>query len=303
MKPCCVVLITILSASCAESPISPPVLPPLQESVITGAVPITSDGLIDLYSPLTSSAEIDEVRAAQIAEAYIPMFAGYFRGMLEREHGAPIDFDALEIVRVAYAQSPYDPPAWLSMPAQKAHGSYYLVSFANDQVLVLTLAVAARSTDLGIRPDGLIQFPLVSGNEFEIFAWPRATVNHLPALPERAVQIAYAESGVRIARAPELYLPGAHEREDGAFLRPSNRKARWRLEFERPVRAVIHNAQDTLVTSLYLTLEGQWQIPALEQSPHIRIMYIPDHESPEPTFATILRIPQYPTKFVDVELR
>lgn len=154
------------------------------------------------------------------------------RETLERHHGGAVDWERVrpgpEPPRPA--ASPHPPPSDTLHPAlRRAMGPFWLVPLEWDSRPVAVVAVSALADNLQLSPAGTVsrRDPGTGGNEFQFAGISRGSPTVIPLAPEQAVAFAAQATGKRVARVPELLLPGRHT---------TAVYARWRVELEAPVR-------------------------------------------------------------------
>jgi hypothetical protein len=89
------------------------------------------------------------------------------------------------------------------------------------------VTVSAYNTDVSIDRKGLLQRPILSGNDFVARGISVDPARFSAISPERAVERVARLTGARISRAPELVLPGKEYHPTGAL---------WKLTLDRDVR-------------------------------------------------------------------
>ena len=167
------------------------------------------------------------------AVAALKAFGPGLRGYLEEGHGGPIDFSAVVPTRVYYATSAYDQtiPPEFNLAMRKLAGPYYMVVLSSsEEAPVVSVAVSAYNTDIGVQAGQLVYRNTEEGHAFRLKGI-KATDDGLPLPPERAVQIASSAAGVRVAGSPRLQLSTVRQIPQAAW---------WRVPLERSVR--VHDA-------------------------------------------------------------
>lgn len=172
---------------------------------------------------------IDPGEARNIAIAVANTFGPGLRAFLEGERGGPIDFSALQGGRVFYGHSAYEQDLPPDSPAsyRKAAGPFYQVTLTNRGIPVISVAVSAYNTDIGIE-NGEIRFlSQRHGQDVVMHGIQSARQHEAPLSPERAVQVAAEKSGARVAGVPQLQLVGLRQGspDDGY----------WRIRLDRKV--------------------------------------------------------------------
>jgi hypothetical protein len=213
------------------------------------AASLDQHGLFVFPERQGDAQHIGAARAREIAVAEVATFERFNRTSLEKQRGAPIDFDALQPdARVYYAESPYvqDIPSDVHPALRKYAGPYYLVTMSDKTGPVLSVAVSAYDTDVAIQ-NGRIILPQRNGGDFRVQAV--RTSAGLPVAPEQAARIASEALRVGISAVPELVLPS------NSYV---PQVARWRLQLARPT--TVRGARSRRVRdvqTVYVGLGGQ----------------------------------------------
>ena len=246
-----VLLVFALSAACDRAAIAPSSesataqLPDIAGMVVGPAADaLGADGQLRLavVAPnQTARTEISESQARKLAQAYVLTHARGERKILERDHGGPINLDALHVCgRVWYASSAFEPlPSDVPAAFHRIYGPWWLVTLCGPgEAPQVSVAVSAYSTELTIRSDGRLAYPPEFGEEMHVLGIPTKLAAGVPSAPERAVSIAARLTGVRVAGVPELIAP-----PPGQF----PQTARWRLPLERGVALTAGNGKGSPV--------------------------------------------------------
>ena len=175
------------------------------------------------YRPTISAEE-----AVTLANQWVARKATYVRAYLERGHGGPIDLAALRPDgRPIIAETPHQPlPAELANPWHKNWGPYYLVTFRQDDVPAVMVAVSAFATDLQIGPDGALSYTGNEGVRGNEFRWWGVPASGLVVSPELAAVVASQATGALVAERP-VYV-----RRQGRFVPTIGW---WRIALDRQV--------------------------------------------------------------------
>lgn len=249
-----VVLIVCASNGCHDPPLAPPLNQPDVTQWVTGAAAtaLDSKGHFVFASPVTEGARatITPPRASDLAAAYLRTFGGTpaFLGLLETQHGAPVNISRLApSPRLEFASSSYDtvPTAFPTIAARRA-GPLFIVRMLDTAIPVVNVSVSLYATEMNI-VSGLLSFPQQSGEEFQSFGDPRSQGYSYPVSPERATEIVGRETGARITQVPELLAPRAIY---------SIQFARWKLTLDRDV-ALRRSSDGASLTSrvIYVGME------------------------------------------------
>jgi hypothetical protein len=177
--------------------------------MLTGSARLNPSGEIEVMGPVpTEQPQVSASRADSLAQGWARVFAGMVRPSLERQRGAPLNIPALRVCGKTYfARSAFDPlPPALPGYAHRSFGPYWIVTICDGQTPAVSLAVSAYATDLTLA-DGRVGFPKSSGEEFKWMGIPAGSAG-LPFPPEEAVAAMFAQTGRRVAAAPELVIPG-----------------------------------------------------------------------------------------------
>ena len=229
---CMIVLGSVLAACTDGTPAAVRAVQPSSaalRAVVTGpaAAAVAVDGRFQLAAAPQSQGEISSTTANEIASAWLRSHASMIRDFIEKTHGGSVNFSKLSPCgRTLYAQSPFQPlPSDVPAPYRRPFGSWWLVTYCDDgQRPTVSVAVSALATELRIA-NGKLTFPSVSGNEIFALGIPSGHQGEYPISPEAAVQIAADQTGVRVAKVPELVIPLT---SDGP-----PQTARWRIALER----------------------------------------------------------------------
>ena len=172
------------------------------------------DGTFRLPSQRPSARpQIDEIRAREIASAFIATHLAGFRSALERDRGASIDVKSVTVCpRIFYAESAFeDLPSEVPGVYHRLYGPWWLATLCSPGgESVVALGISAYATELGIEA-GKLTYPAISGGEFRVVGIPPGEDNRLPITPEAAVRRAAGMANRRITAIPRLLLrlPGS----------------------------------------------------------------------------------------------
>lgn len=138
-------------------------------------------------------------------------FGIWHRPAWERQRGATISLAALTVGRHVYlAQTPYGPvPAGLHPSARKHFGPYYVMPLLENGIPAVMLAVSAYNTDMRIGADGQLILPRLDGNSFRHSGVPATLASFASLTPEEAIVIVSRAANQKVARLPEMVLPGS----------------------------------------------------------------------------------------------
>lgn len=176
---------------------------------------------------------VSEGYAGELAQAYLRSWGVYMQAAWNRQRGAPVAWDRLEMdTRILFAESPYQRFPDGYHPADRRYfGPRYLVHFRSGSSPVLTVAVSAYATDVQIRSDGTIALPPMAGNEFMTTAVSVdpsvGPSQYSPVTPEEAAVHVAELTGAKVAEVPRLILRGTDW--DPVL-------AQWRIVLDRSVR-------------------------------------------------------------------
>lgn len=202
----------------------------LQSSVVgAAAAALGSDGKFALAAQVNPvRRELSAAEASALSAAWLHGYAPMIREHLENEHGGPLRLaDLRQCGRPLYARSPLDPaPDSIPAPFTRPFGPWWLITFCAGRTPSVSVAVSAWATELRLQ-NGVLRFPLVSGNEFVATGIPAGHSGEFPSAPEDAVAYAAGRFSRRIAAVPELVMPL------NTVGMPQS--ARWRLRLERSV--------------------------------------------------------------------
>lgn len=248
-----------LLASCDRPPsAAQPLHPGDVRTFVTPAVAgqLTPEGRFPLVGPAPERyPQISPEKAAEIAVAWVRTFGSFFRPYYERDYGARIEFDELEVVSpVWYAAAVYEAVPEDASPAYRnAFGPHYLLYLGRQGVPVLGVSVAAFAGS-SIGADGVLTHPPHSGNEVIAYGVAPGRGFSYPVSPEQAARVAATASGARVAAPPELINP---HRDYHPY------HARWKITLERPVEVRRRSGRGALVTpELYVGPRGELLVPA-----------------------------------------
>lgn len=205
-----VLTVAALVVACHDSslPLTPN-RPTVAASFVTGNAAAHLDARGHFQLPMPAPAwpdeEIDAARAEAIAKIDVRVFDRSIRGWLEKEHGGPIDLDALSVCGPTYyADTPFDVmPAAAGTVYRVGLGPAWLVSFCDaDGVQVLSEAVPALATNIEIKGNLLIWRGGNLGGSIISSGVPPGMAIPLP--PEEAVRFAASLTGRRVSEVPQL---------------------------------------------------------------------------------------------------
>jgi len=262
-----------------------------------------ADGRVRLEAPTPLSAsavEISEIRARKLAAAFLISF--------------PKNIPLRLCGRSWYATSAFEPlPGWVPSGEHFSLGPWWLVSLCGKtERPLLSLAISAYATALGISTDGGLDFRSHEGGGLIPREIPKTMLYGLPMSPERAVEIAAKVSGARVAGVPELIAPGPGW---------SPQTAHWRLPLERSVTLSVRDSsgkvhringvKEIFVGTYWSRFPESVQIARVDQPNPQRLSRIsfpteiwrgqfrfrPD------TTVTIVRRANYPLRYLDVVRR
>ncbi len=206
---------TIVIGGCdaSRSPVSP--LPPDVTAIVTENVArsLDANGRFVLPAPEAPDASpiISEIRARQLAAAYLQSFGIFHVRWWERGRGGKLDLAELTVgPRVYFASTPYGPvPAGLFPSAKKLFGPFYIVPLYQRGSLAVLLGISAYNVDMEIGTDGELILPRFDGNGFIASGVPAGNSGWSAISPEEAATIVARMANRKVARVPELVLPGA----------------------------------------------------------------------------------------------
>lgn len=208
-------------------------------------------------SPPGGDGLISPSRAAELARAAVVTFAPLRRSYLEQQHGGSLAFATLKPGRPYFADTPYvlDLPSDVHPSVRKYLGPYYLVPMMQSDRQVLSIAVSAYDSDIGIER-GRIVFPVRHGNDF-IMQGVRGPHESAPVSPEQAARIAASTLGARVSEPPQLLLA------ERTFV---PQWARWRLTLEREVVVTGAKTGRTYSTrEVFVGPRGELSVATLDQ--------------------------------------
>lgn len=160
------------------------------------------------------------------------------RRFLEQQRGSRIEFSALHpCARTTYATAslaelPAAAPGYL----RRAFAPYWAVPLcsASRDEAQLSVGIPDAPRDFRVDADTIVRTrPFGGGTNWYLTGLsPQLFPRGLPLSPERAVELAFAATGVRIARVPEPYL----QQDDTTETLITSLCASWRLTLENPVK-------------------------------------------------------------------
>lgn len=254
---------------------------------VTPAVAIALDGeghfTLDDVVDDTPHPVLGRERASELAIAMVQEFlvklrvvalpgAEVLRQSVEEAYGGPIEWSAVTLgSRGAYASLfPFAPiPDDAPIYARNYWGPHYLVPMyiGNEQVLVVT--VAAHATEIVLHPDGQLEFPGNSGNEFAGHGLPRGGTVTIPVEPERAVAEVATAFRRRIDAVPRLLQPGHRTRFSAS---------KWELVLDSPTEVLRVATGDTLtVNRIYVGVYGS-VFEGFSDTPELRFFAAPPEQ-------------------------
>ena len=231
-----VLLPALLAWGCTERGLNAPPESPKAGSLNTmvvgeAAARVDAAGLFVMSAKAVDAKRpsLTEANARRLAAIYARDYGPIMRATLEGHRRAAIDFSKLSACgRTFYAESSLpDLPDAVPAGLRRANGPYWLVTLCEIGVPAVSVSVSAFATDIHVVNDKLV-YPLDSGSEFWIIGIPPA-LQALPLPPEEAVRAAVAATGTPVNQVPVLVAPVLG---DGV-----PQMARWRVSFERPVKA------------------------------------------------------------------
>jgi hypothetical protein len=217
---------------------------------------LDAEGFFVLPRPAAGSTRITPERAIGLAMADVTSFERFNQPYLESQRGAKIDLSTLRPDgRVFYAESPYeqDTPSDVHPSIRNHAGPYFLVTLRDATGPVLSVAVSAYATDLRIE-NGRLILPPNHGSNFRVQAIRADDPVGIPVSPEHAARIASQRFAARVAKVPELVLPGE------GFV---PQYARWRLTLDRAVALQVgRTGRRFNSNAVYVGLRGEVSVPS-----------------------------------------
>ncbi len=260
-----------------QPPAGVPKLDRYVTSAVSGELDLEGRFVMQSAVPPADVAMITRERAGQLAVAMVHTYGQFFERSWERQRGADIDLESLELdPRIHYADTPHERFPDTYHPADRRHfGPFYLVHFTSGGAPVLAVAVSAYNTDVQIEK-GRLRLPDRSGGDFFPVA---VSVNaasgptrYVPVSPEVAVEHVASRTGARVSRVPELVMldRGYH---------PT--MAQWKLTFEQPVHVRrSRGGERTAVREVYVGPSMRLTIPSAAQPDSRRAAYKTGPRSP-----------------------
>lgn len=181
-------------------------------SVVTSAMRagLGPDGRFNLDS--VNAVGVGEITDAQVqtfGRLWIRDFLPQIVRVMESRRGIAIHTSSLaQCGRLYRAQSPWEPiedPS-VPQPVKRLFGSWWFVTYCDDQGQAILLGVAAYNTDITLVNDSL-RFPPMQGNSF--FAVALSTQQPgIPLTPESVAVLVNHRTGALVASVPNLVMPG-----------------------------------------------------------------------------------------------
>lgn len=203
---------------------------------------IDANGLFRYPAPNVTMGEMpfDTARAEAVA------FLDYaqntnWRNLAEHERGAFIEMGKLLPCGNAHlVRSKFEPPAdSATRVLQIRLGDRWSIPFCGTrQTPEVVVTIATRSNDTRYRRSGVLGHGADEAMAYEVRGIPTGWGAEYVLTPEGAVNEAYAFTGVRTARLPEIVRANqtGQERINGQYVGPNLYCAMWRVTLERPVR-------------------------------------------------------------------
>jgi len=249
-------LAVFLSASCSDSSESTadPTLEGIYASVVGPALSgLDQNGVFQLTPAApVSPQEIREGEARDLAIAYVKTFGPFMRAALEKQHGRPIDFQALVVCgRAFYAETPYEPfpdeVADFGTPLRTVYGSWWIFGFCNERgQLQISEAVPAITRARIV--DG--QLRDLSGTDQFMRGVPQGWDSPVGLSPERAVVRAATRTARKVKAVPRLI---ASDLQQGI-----PQSALWRLELDRAASLVRRGTGEAVeAQTVYVGLKSE----------------------------------------------
>lgn len=204
---------------------------------------------------------IGGLRAGELAVQFIASYGRFNRHLLERQHGAPIDFSALKVGGIVFAESPHASlPNEVPNFVHKYFGPFFLVTLeANGQPKV-RVAVSAHAGDIAFEAGGLVYHggENARGNEFR---WEGVRASSPPISAEEAAMAVAGFASAKVTDIP-VFL-----RRDGSF---SPFHGYWKIRLDRAVEVLAGDAHDRISTTakeFFLDDRGNLMVSAGDRQP------------------------------------
>lgn len=219
--------------------------------VLDAAQALDSDGRFEIHPDITPNPESDQLvsaaRASQLGRAFVKSFGPAFLRVWERDRGAKIDLTALTAnPRVYPVQTPFAAAPKLGChPAYvRVFGSFYLVTFDDQQEPQMLLAVSAQLSDFDVDINGDIVLPVLTGTDFLHSAIPVSAGRLSPLSPEQAVALAARATGAQIRSVPTMV------RRDMIYWPPTGL---WEVVLDRDVPVVRKDGSQSQKSVIYVS--------------------------------------------------
>lgn len=172
---------------------------------------------------------IDSQHAGDLARQLMANYGWLNRGLLERQHGAPIGFGALEVGQIAFAESPHSSLSDAAPNfAHKYFGPYFLVTLEENAEPKVRVAVSAYAGDVSFQAGRLVYLGDQRGHGNE-FKWEGYATAYPPVSAEQAALAVAAFASAKVATVPVFI------RRDGSF---SPFHGYWKIELDRAVGVI-----------------------------------------------------------------
>ena len=211
--------------------------------------------LPDLHA--TDGSEVSEVRAFDLARAFMHDYGDLALEQYEVDRGASIDLAALRTCpRAFYVTGSYDVNAGeVSDIGRRYIGAHWLVSFCNhDGAPIISISLSARAVDVTIQhPPNELPAP---GSNFFSAGIPIA-VTAVPPSPESVIKAVAVLTGKRVTKIPQL-IP--------AHIPFSAQVAKWRITIEDSVniRGLTSGTRER-TAELYYGFGDDWKSVGLQR--------------------------------------
>ncbi len=204
---------------------------------------------------------IDSHRAGALAKELMANYGWLNRALLERQHGAPIDFGALEVGKITFAESPHAPLA-AEVPnfAHKYFGPFFLVTLEAEGEPKVRVAVSAYAGDIAFKAGQLVYLGVESGHGNE-FRWEGYRTVSPPVSAEQAAIGVAAFSGAKVSNIPVFV------RRDGSF---SPFHGYWKIRLDRAVGVIAGDELDrrsTTAEEFFVDDRGNLMVSAGDHQP------------------------------------
>lgn len=259
---------------------------------------LTPEGLFRLENEV-GPGEISELRARELAAAFLRTHMDGLKTSLEADRGGEIRIESLTMCgRIFLAETPLEPtPTSIPLPYRRAVGSWWIVNFCGlSGSPEVSLGISSLASDVEI-VEGRLRYPPFSGNAFQPLGVASNAPEGYPGTPETAVRRAAHATGRSVANSPRLvWMYGKFPQ-----------LAQWRVRLEPPA-ADQPSTTSVIIADAYVGYDASarataLRVPASQQPSGVDLgwqTFIDGKMSPRVS-TRVARKPGYPLEFVPLK--